>query len=150
MPGSSSGSVPAPGGRRSSGAAAARPRRHTDELRTREFRDAFIGVLSHELRTPITTIYGMSQILRWRYRTMGPELVGQHLADIDEEADRLPRLTEDLLVLSRAEGGRLTLETEPTLVERVVRAAVEGERPRWPDHDLVIDAEPDLPVVLAE
>ena len=124
--------------------------RHTDELRTREFRDAFIGVLSHELRTPITTIYGMSQILRRRYRTMGPELVGQHLADIDEEADRLRRLVEDLLVLSRAEGGRLALETEPTMVERVVRAAVDGERPRAPDHELVVDAAPGLPVVLAE
>ena len=124
--------------------------RHADEARTREFRDAFIGVLSHELRTPITTIYGMSQVLRRRYRTMGPELVGQHLADIDDEADRLRRLTEDLLVLSRAEGGRLALETEPTMVERVVRAAVEGERPRAPDHELVVDAAPGLPVVLAE
>ena len=124
--------------------------RHADEARTREFRDAFIGVLSHELRTPITTIYGMSQVLRRRYRTMGPELVGQHLADIDEEADRLRRLTEDLLVLSRAEGGRLALATEPTMVERVVRAAVDGERPRSPDHELVVDAGPALPVVLAE
>jgi signal transduction histidine kinase len=124
--------------------------RHVDEQRTREFRDAFIGVLSHELRTPITTIYGMSQVLRRRYRTMGPELVGQHLADIDEEADRLRRLTEDLLVLSRAEGGRLELETQPTMVERVVRAAVDGERPRWPDHEFVVEAGPTLPVVLAE
>jgi K+-sensing histidine kinase KdpD len=124
--------------------------RHADEQRTREFRDAFIGVLSHELRTPITTIYGMSQVLRRRYRSMGPEAVGQHLADIDEEADRLRRLTEDLLILSRAEGGRLVLQTEPTMIERVVAAAVDGERPRWPDHDLVIDADGSLPVVLAE
>jgi K+-sensing histidine kinase KdpD len=92
----------------------------------------------------------MSQVLRRRYRTMAPELVGQHLADIDEEADRLRRLTEDLLVLSRAEGGRLELQTEPTLVDRVVRAAVEGERSRWPEHEIVVDAGPDLPVVLAE
>ena len=39
---------------------------HEEEVRTTELRDAFIGVISHELRTPITTIYGVAKILRQR------------------------------------------------------------------------------------
>src|SRR5690606_7689343 len=58
------------------------------ERRNREFRDAFVGVLSHEIRTPITTIYGMSELLRKRHRTMEPEMVSQYMEDIAGDADR--------------------------------------------------------------
>src|SRR5690606_9974499 len=43
--------------------------------RNREFRDAFVGVLSHEIRAPITTIFGMSHVLRRRYHSLEPEIV---------------------------------------------------------------------------
>ena len=48
------------------------------------------------------------------------------IADIEEEADRLRRLAEDLLVLSRAEGGRLVLAHDPLVIRHVVRQAVES------------------------
>lgn len=118
--------------------------------RNREFRDAFIGVVSHELRTPITTIYGMSQLLRDRHASMGPEALGEHLGDIEAESDRLRRLTEDLLVLSRAEGGRLDLAAEPIVVRNVVQAAVESERARSTMHRFTVDAPSGLPIVLGE
>lgn len=124
--------------------------RHAEEQRTREFRDAFIGVISHELRTPITTIYGMSNLLRRRHGTMDPDTVGHHLEDIEAEADRLRRLTEDLLVLSRAEGGRLVLAKDPLLIGHVVQAVVESERPRSPAHRFTVEAPAGLPLVLGE
>jgi signal transduction histidine kinase len=123
--------------------------RHAEELRNREFRDAFVGVISHELRTPITTIYGMSQVLRDRHRTMDPDAIQQHLVDIEAESDRLRRLTEDLLVLSRAET-KLEVAADPIMIGHVVRAAVESEAARAPSHALEVDLSGQLPIVLGE
>lgn len=124
--------------------------RHAEAERQHAFRDAFIGVISHELRTPITTIYGMSQVLRRRFRSLEPALLGQHLDDIADESDRLRRLTEDLLVLSRAEGGKLNVADELILVDHVVRDAVEEEAARTPSHDFSIDIAGPLPIVAGE
>ena len=124
--------------------------RYAEEQRAREFRDAFVGVISHELRTPITTIYGMSHVLAERHGSMDPEVIGGHLRDIEGEADRLRRLTEDLLVLSRAEGGRLVIASDPVALVHVVNAAVESERMRSTAHEFVVIAAPGLPVVRGE
>jgi two-component system sensor histidine kinase KdpD len=120
------------------------------ERRNRAFRDAFVGVMSHEIRTPITTIYGMSELLRKRHRTMDPDAVSQYLDDIAGDADRLRRLTEDLLVLSRAEGGRLELATNPVMLGHLVRATVESERVRSTQHQFVVKGPSQLPLVLGE
>ncbi len=65
-------------------------------------REAFLGVLSHELRTPVTTIFGYAKVLQ---RSARREDRDEMLADIEVEADRLYRIVEDLLALSRVEGG---------------------------------------------
>ena len=124
--------------------------RYAAEQRATALRDAFTGVISHELRTPITTIYGMSQVLRQRHETMDPETRRQSIADIEEEADRLRRLAEDLLVLSRAEGGRLVLSRDPLVIRHVVRQALDSEAKRWPEHAFSADVPLDLPLVLGE
>ena len=92
----------------------------------------------------------MSQVLRQRHDTMDPETRRQSIADIEEEADRLRRLAEDLLVLSRAEGGRLALARDPLVIRHVIRQAVESEARRWPTHSFSADVPLDLPLVLGE
>jgi len=81
---------------------------------------------------------------------MAPETMDSHLNDIVEESDRLRRLTEDLLVLNRAEGGGLVLAAEPVVLSRLIERAVEGERTRSPEHRIVVDAPPGLPLTLGE
>ena len=124
---------------------------HAAELqRNREFRDAFVGVISHEIRSPITTIYGMTELLRKRHGTLDPEIVAQRLDDIGAEADRLRTLTEDLLVLSRAEGEQLTVASNPIAIEHVVRKAVADERARGTGRALSLESGPELPIVLGD
>ena len=96
-------------------------------------RDAFVGVMSHELRTPVTTIYGAAKLLAKSPRR--PELETL-VEDIEEEADRLHRITEDLLVLSRAEHGLVELRPEPVLVQRLVPAVIAEVRRRHPSLDV--------------
>ncbi len=124
--------------------------RYVAERKASVLRDAFIGVVSHELRTPITTIYGMSQVLRQRHRSMDPAALTTGIEDIEGEADRLRRLAEDLLVLSRTEGGRLTLTRDPVLIGHVVRRRIADESTRWPSHRFTALIPAGLPLVLGE
>jgi len=120
------------------------------ERRAQALRDAFIGVISHELRTPITTIYGNSKVLLRRLDSLDPMARRQIVEDIEAEADRLQRLIEDLLVLSRAEGGHVEVATEPMLLGRIVERAVAAERERWPNHRFELEIQPYLPTVAGE
>ena len=120
----------------------------TERKEADAFRDAFIGVLSHELRTPITSIYGASTLLRRPAieATRRKELV----ADIGEEAERLRRLVEDLLVLARAERGGLQVETEPVLLPHIVPRVVADERRRWSGHRFDLSMTEHLPVAAGD
>jgi signal transduction histidine kinase len=124
--------------------------RHVAEQRATQLRDAFTGVISHELRTPITTIYGMSHVLRQRHTSMDPASLHQAIEDIEAEADRLRRLAEDLLILSRAEGGQLDMARDPLVLVHIVRRAVDTEAARWPSHRFEARLPPGLPLVLGE
>jgi signal transduction histidine kinase len=104
-------------------------------------RDAFVGVMSHELRTPVTTIYGAAKLLAKQPRREELETL---VEDIEEEADRLYRITEDLLVLSRAEHGLVEIRPEPVLIQRLVPAVVAEVRRRYPQLEVVVDLAPAL------
>jgi two-component system sensor histidine kinase KdpD len=85
--------------------------------------------MSHELRTPVTTIIAGSRLLG-RSTTLEPgdaELVD----DIAFEANRLHRLIDDLLVLSRVERGNLVLAAEPVHLGHLVDRVVAHEQRRW-------------------
>ena len=117
----------------------------------RAVRDAFLGVLSHELRTPVTAIYGNSEILaRKSAAGMSEERRREVYDDIRSESDRLYRLVENLLVLSRVERQGLTIDTEPVLLQRLIPRVVESEATRWPQAAWKTHLPADLPPVAAE
>ncbi len=105
-----------------------------DITRAREIeraREAFGGVLSHELRTPVTTIYGNAKLLRRPATRRNPEVADGLLDDIEAESGRLYRIVEDLLALSKFEGG-VEVDGEPLLLQHVIEAVVAAEQARWP------------------
>ena len=121
-----------------------------DERRAGAFREAFIDVISHELRTPITTIFGLTQILARPGRVDDAvERVGL-IDDIAVESERLFRLVEDLLVLTRAERGHVAVEAEPLELRRLLARVIEHEQARLPGLDIKPDIPRDLPVVAGE
>jgi PAS domain S-box-containing protein len=121
----------------------------TRRKRAEEAREGFVGVMSHELRTPITTILGMAELLARHEREPGDTTAHGMIQDVAEEARRLYRLVEDLLVLSRAERSELAVETEPVLVHHAITAAVADEAERYPAYHFRYDGVP-LPPVLAD
>ncbi len=112
-----------------------------------QIREAFIGVLSHELRTPITTIYGGVKILRRKWDTLDAESRGAVLDDVDAESDRLFRLVEDLLVLTRAERGNLEVGDEPVHLPPIVDRVLGAARAAWPGIEFECAWTGRLPVV---
>ncbi len=103
-----------------------------EERRASEFREAFIDVISHELRTPITTILGLAQILARPGRIDDPAERASMLKDIRAESERLHRLVEDMLVLSRVERGGLQVDPEPIEPRRLLDRIVAHESEELP------------------
>ena len=118
------------------------------ERRSQDVGRAFIGVVSHELRTPITTIYAGAKLLN-REGADDTERT-EIAADIEAEADRLYRLTEDLLVLTRLERHDLELGREPILVNHLITRVVASEQRRWPLVTFKLDVGNGLPTVMGE
>jgi signal transduction histidine kinase len=127
-----------------------RDRLLADERRAREFREAFVDVISHELRTPITTIMGLAQILARPGRGHVDADRCALLEDVRAESERLHRLVEDLLVLSRIERGRLEIEPEPLEPRRLLSRVIAHESRELPSITVETDFERDLPIVAGE
>jgi K+-sensing histidine kinase KdpD len=105
--------------------------------------------VSHELRTPITTILGNAEVLDKRRDHLSADERDGALRDIAEEADRLFRIIENMLVLAPLDQGR-ELEMEPILVRRVVESVVVEHRRRFPYRRVNLEAVGALTPVGAE
>lgn len=125
--------------------------RDVTEQRQREaVRETFIGVLSHELRTPVTTIFGGARVLTRDESGLDEATRREILIDVAEEAERLKRLVEDVVALSRFGETDADLGREPVLLQRVVPTVVASEEERWPGVDFEIAIPPGLPTVFAD
>jgi len=107
-------------------------------------------MLSHELRTPITTIYAGSKLLARDGGSLPDDVRSGIFDDIHGEAERLHRLVEDVVALTRYGEGALEIGSEPVLLQRVLPAVVRSEEGRWPGGQFVLAIEPDLPPVFGD
>jgi PAS domain S-box-containing protein len=110
-------------------------------------RDRFIDVLSHELRTPVTSIFGGTQVLLSRGSALDDDKRNELLADVGGEAERLQRMIENLLILARVERGADVLEVNPVLLHRLLPEVIGRERAMWPDVTLESDIPSSVPLV---
>lgn len=115
-----------------------------------ELRDRFLGVLSHELRTPVTSIFAGSQLLVTRGDRLAPDVKDEVLSGLAAEADRLSRMVENLLVLAQVERGGELFEPRPLLISRTLPELIERERRLWPGITIDVKLERSLPMVSAD
>ncbi len=118
-------------------------RRQADELR-----DVFVSMLSHELRTPVTAIYGGSQVLR--RENLDEATRKEIIVDIIGESERLERLVENLLVLARAERHVVVGGMDPVLIRQILTRVVAEKRRRWPGSVIEVEVEQGLPPVTSD
>lgn len=117
------------------------------ERKAREAAEGFLAVLSHELKTPVTTIYGGASMLARDPQSPHADEIAE---DVLEESERLVRIIDDLLVLSRVERGAIPVEPEPLLLQREARHILDDIRRHFPSVTFGIDLPERLPPVLAD
>jgi PAS domain S-box-containing protein len=110
-------------------------------------RDRFIDVLSHELRTPVTSIFGGTHVLLSRGSSLDDATRNELLADVGGEAERLQRMIENLLILARVERGADVLEVSPVLLHRLLPEVVGREKAMWPAITLGCEIPASVPLV---
>jgi PAS domain S-box-containing protein len=115
-----------------------------------QVRDRFLGVLSHELRTPVTSIYGGTQLLLGRGARLDPETRNELLVSVAAEAERLQRMIENLVAMARIERGGDFGEVRPVLVDRIIKQLVERERALWPEVTIKLAASGPVQMVAAD
>jgi signal transduction histidine kinase len=106
-----------------------------------DLKNVFLGVASHELRTPVTAIGGFARLLAERWDQL-PEDQRRMLAmRIQANAASLGVLVQDLLDFSRLERGRFVVESEPVELATVLEAVVDRLAPVWAGRAIVVDPE---------
>jgi signal transduction histidine kinase len=115
-----------------------------------ELRFDLIGMLAHEMRTPLASIKGYSSALLLDEVTWDRETLVEFLRAIDEESDRLTEMVTHLLDSTVIEAGALELRREPVLLATVVRRTVEKMSHRTDRHRLITSFSDGFPVVYAD
>lgn len=94
-----------------------------------QIKNDFISSVSHELRTPLTSIKGWAVVLK-DAREDEKDLINDGLNIIENEADRLTKMVEDLLDFSRYISGRITLDKEIFNITKTCKDVAKQMKPR--------------------
>ena len=103
--------------------------------------------LSHDLRTPLSSIAGAATSLRAFGDKMSPSERLELLSSIEEETARLARFVANLLDMSRIEAGGLEVNRDLVSIADVVQGAVERSRKAFPRQPVRVSLAPNLPFV---
>jgi signal transduction histidine kinase len=111
----------------------------------------FLSTVSHELRTPLTSIRSFSEILL-RYGVDDVEKRKKFVSIIHDEAERLTRMINDLLDLSKIEAGRLDLHPEELQLEPVFSRALDTTHPLFAEKriEVVSEIEAGIPLLYSD
>jgi signal transduction histidine kinase len=113
-------------------------------------RKELVASVSHELKTPITTIMNYLEVTQASIQKQGDKELSANVESIHQEVDRLNLIVNDLFDLSRAEVGRLTIRSEECSIPEIIRQVVAAQKPlAWQNQhvELVSQIEDDLPTV---
>jgi PAS domain S-box-containing protein len=120
--------------KRAAAASAEAERRYREAEAQNRAKDNFLATLSHELRTPMTSILGWVQFLRCGGYTQ--EELEEALATIESSARLQARLIDDMLDVSRIILGKFQVDLRPTRISDVVEAALTTVRPTAQERDV--------------
>lgn len=117
----------------------------------RQMQIDFVANVSHELRTPLTAVKGLVETLR-AGAVDDPNVRDHFLETVEGETDRLIRLVNDLLILSRADSEALNLQREAVDVAELAKVTLDRLAPRADAKALrlELEADPGTPLALAD
>lgn len=105
-------------------------------------KDDFLALASHELKTPVTTIKGSAQVARRTAQQLDDEKLIRLLGIVEEQANRLTRLINELLDVTHTGAGMLAMEMEPLDLREPIEAVVRNIELTAPDFTFELDLPP--------
>jgi len=115
-----------------------------------QLKDEFIGMVSHELSSPLTIITGSLNTLSTEGQRLSREEANHLLQNAILAADKLSHLLGNLLELSRAQAERLILHEELIKVDHIVKDTVERVTEQYATHNILVDLPPGLTSIYAD
>ncbi len=113
---------------------------------TERLRSALLTSLSHDLRTPLSSILGSATSLRAYRDSLDKSAQDELIATIQEESERLNRFINNLLDMTRLESGAIVPHAEPTDLADVVGSALRRASVVLALHKVTIELDPELPM----
>lgn len=110
----------------------------TESFEVQQRKDEFISMASHELKTPVTSLKGFTQVLQRRLLKQGDEQGLHYLNRMDAQLNRLTRLVGDLLDVSKMQAGKLTLDIESFELDALVQETVENVQATTSTHEIIV------------
>ena len=117
------------------------------ETEKEKMRSNLLRAVSHDLRTPLTGIIGSANTLLENGPMIGEETSKKMLTDIQQDAEWLIHMVENLLSVTRITGGTTTLKKQDEIVEEVVSEAVMRIRKRFPNSKIDVMVPDELLIV---
>jgi protein-histidine pros-kinase len=105
-------------------------------------RDEFLSVAAHELKTPLTSLRGFAQILLTYLKggtLVSPERIQRALGQIEGQTEKVNRLVDQLLDVTRLEAGRLSLDQKATDLSQLVHEVVTAAQGQTSTHTLTVN-----------
>ncbi len=116
------------------------------EVASERLRNSILAALSHDVRTPLTVLYGTAESLLFAQPDL-PPTVRELAQDLRDQALRLARMVDNLLDMARLQSGRLRLRREWQPLEEVVGASIQMLGHLATDHPIAVRLPADLPLL---
>lgn len=111
----------------------------------------FISIVSHELKTPVSIIKGYANTLHRPDANWSPEILHESLVVIEEEADNLNSLIDNLLEVSRLQAGTFTLEiSDEVSLAKIAETVARRFSTQTTTHQIIIKFPDDFPMVIGD
>ena len=117
------------------------------ESEKERMRANLLRAVSHDLRTPLTTIYSSGATLLDNEDTLSPTQRKQIISGVMEDAQWLVRMVENLLSITRLDGGNVKVDKSPTVLEELIDAVVLKFKKRYPEQKIRIEIPDDLVMI---
>ncbi len=111
----------------------------TERKKLEERKDEFIGITSHELKTPLTSIKGYVQILERITKDLGDEQMNLYIQKTNTYINKLNSLIVDLLDVSKVQAGKLILNYSTFDFQDLLAESIEGVQETTPSHKITVD-----------